>query len=105
MLCSRERGEANGPAPDDLSSRQNVGFPPITGIRGSDLSSDMATDVREVEGVLERHHTWLFVETDAGHRWRLDVDERRIIGLLGLRVRATGILSSGTIRVDRVHRA
>jgi len=65
----------------------------------------MAARVREVEGVLERHHIWLFVRTDSGHHWRLDVDEQRVHGLLGLRVKATGNQHGDTIKVGGVHLA
>jgi hypothetical protein len=65
----------------------------------------MAAEWREVEGILERHHVWLFVRTAAGHRWRLDVDEQRVRGLLGLRVKATGNQNGNTIEVEGVHRA
>jgi hypothetical protein len=65
----------------------------------------MAARVRKVEGVLERYHVWLFVRTDSGHRWRLDVDEQRVHGLLGLRVKATGNQHGNTIKVEGVHLA
>jgi hypothetical protein len=65
----------------------------------------MVAEAREVEGQLERHHIWFFVKTDAGRSWRLDVDERRVAGLLGLRVSATGVLSGGSIKVHGVQRA
>jgi Protein of unknown function (DUF5818) len=66
----------------------------------------MAEGWREVEGILERHHpVWLFVRTDAGHRWRLDVDEDRVRGLLGLRVKATGNQNGNVIKVEGVHQA
>lgn len=65
----------------------------------------MGPKSREVEGILERHHLWLFVKTDAGHRWRLDVDEQRVSGLLGLRVKVTGRLNGSTFKVEGVHRA
>jgi len=65
----------------------------------------MAAGWREVEGVLERHHVWLFVRTDAGHRWHLDVDEQRVQGLLGLRVKATGNQNGNTITVKGVRRS
>ena len=65
----------------------------------------MGSKSREVEGVLERHHFWLFVKTDAGHRLRLDVDEQRVSGLLGLRVKATGTLNGSTLKVEGVRRA
>lgn len=65
----------------------------------------MAASWREVEGVLEHHHVWLFVRTDAGHRWRVDVDEQRVRGLLGLRVKVTGNQNGNAITVESVHRA
>ena len=61
--------------------------------------------MREVEGVLERHHVRLFVRTDSGYRWRLDVDEQRVHGLLGLRVKAVGNEHGNTIKVEGVHLA
>lgn len=65
----------------------------------------MTSSSKELEGTLERHHVWLFIKTDGGQRWRLDVDERRVAGLLGLRVRAVGAVSGGTLKVEGIHRA
>ena len=53
-------------------------------------------------GRLERHHVWLFLRTDAGHHWRLDMDERRATGLVGLRVEVNGSVKNGTITVDGI---
>ena len=53
---------------------------------------------------MECHFGLHFIKTAAGHRWRLDVDERRLAGLLGLRVRATGELTGGALKVEGVHR-
>jgi len=56
-------------------------------------------------GRLERHHIWLFLKTDAGHHWRLDMDERRAAGLIGLRVEVKGPMKDGAIAVEGIVRA
>jgi len=55
---------------------------------------------RIVTGILERHPPLLFLKSDAGHRWRLEVDEQRVTGLIGLRVRVKGRSKEGTISVE-----
>ncbi len=53
---------------------------------------------------MERHHIWLFLKTDAGHHWRLDMDERRAAGLIGLRVKVKGPMKDGAIAVEGIVR-
>ena len=80
-------------------------FDPLRTLASRRYGLPVGSRSREIEGVLERHHAWLFLKTDAGHRWRLDVDEQRVRGLLDLRVKVTGSLDGNTLKVEGVHRA
>lgn len=65
----------------------------------------MRTAQRTEVGRLVRHHIWLFLQTDAGHHWRLDVDERRVAGLIGLRVEVKGAMKDGALAVEGIVRS
>lgn len=65
----------------------------------------MRSAQRTEVGRLERHHIWLFLITDAGHHWRLVMDERRAAGLIGLRVEVKGLINDGAIAVEGIVRA
>ena len=60
---------------------------------------------RDETGLLKRGGEWLFLENDAGHHWRLDVEEDRARPLVGLRVRVRGRGGRGTIKVKSIARA
>ena len=80
-------------------------YDPISEIRIAGEVCIMSANSLEVEGLLERHHVWLFAKTDTDDRWRLNVYEPRVVGLLGLRVKVTGSSIGGTLKVEGVHRA
>jgi hypothetical protein len=62
----------------------------------------MAADHRTETGVLEQHYRWFFVRTKAGHRWRIEGDQRRFEYLRGMSVEVTGRVVRGTIIVEGV---
>lgn len=68
-------------------------------------SFGMQSAERTEVGRLERHHMWFFLKTDAGHHWRLGMDERRAAGLIGLRVEVKGSMKDGAIAVEGIVRA
>lgn len=65
-------------------------------------SLGMRSAQRPEVGRLERHHIWLFLKTDAGHHWRLDMDGRRAAGLIGLRVEVKGPIKDGAVAVEGI---
>jgi hypothetical protein len=59
--------------------------------------------IREETGELCRcSPSGLFLRTDAGHFWFLDIEERRAEFLIGLRVRIKGLKAGRSIRVRSI---
>jgi hypothetical protein len=62
----------------------------------------MASEYRTETGILERHFDWFFVRTKAGHRWRIQADQRRFEHLLGMPVQVNGPYRDGAIELEGI---
>lgn len=65
----------------------------------------MAIETKTVTGVLEQHHQWFFVRTSAGHRWRIEGDQRRFEHLKGMAIEVNGSTVQGMIVIEGIRPA
>lgn len=66
----------------------------------------MAAKHRQAIGVLRRFpQQQIYLSTGHGHLWRLEVDDDRILGLVGLRVEVEGRQRGDLIIVEAIKRA